>query len=101
MDGARTSCEAHRTGISYQAYIFIIHAPVHAAALGFDEWQRKIKQEQIFVDGIRAQCEAHRTGIYYQALPKTAGELPASKILAKALPWSPGQPLPKGQQAGA
>lgn len=75
---------------------------LHAAAFGFDEWQRKIKQEHTLVEGLRANCEGARTGIYYQALPKfTPDLLPASKILAKSLPWSPGQPLPKGQQASA
>ncbi|KAF5826855.1 hypothetical protein DUNSADRAFT_1875 [Dunaliella salina] len=63
-----------------------------AAAQG-SEWHRDVVREQSRVEAFRLKSEHERIGVYYQTLAKAAPELPASKVLARALPWTPEQPL--------
>jgi len=63
-----------------------------AAAQG-SEWHGDVEREQSRVEAFRVKSEHERIGVFYQTIPKAAPELPASKVLARALPWTPEQPL--------
>lgn len=82
-------------GLFFYACVLIgalLFVALHAAAQGFP-WLQQIERELSLVEACRLLCEQDRERVYHQAVAKAIPELPASKVLAKAVPWSPEQPL--------